>query len=129
MDKLIITAALTGAEVTRAANPNLPVTPQEIAWSAYQCYLAGASIVHVHVRRDDGTPTQDAAIFKEVIDLIRDRCDIIILVSTGGAVWMTPQERLQPVFLKPNLPMFSVQVCLPYSRVFLELVLSPLFTS
>ncbi|MEW5784380.1 MAG: 3-keto-5-aminohexanoate cleavage protein [Bacillota bacterium] len=107
MDKLIITAALTGAEVTRAANPNLPVTPQEIAWSAYQCYLAGASIVHVHVRRDDGTPTQDAAIFKEVIDLIRDRCDIIILVSTGGAVWMTPQERLQPVFLKPEMASFS----------------------
>ena len=93
MEKLIITAALTGAEVTRQDNPNLPVTPAEIAQAACDCCRAGASIAHIHVRRDDGTPTQDAALFNEVIELIRKECDIIIQLSTGGAVGMEPLER------------------------------------
>ncbi len=107
MSKLIITAALAGAEVTPADNPNLPVTPAEIARAAYECYLAGAAIVHVHVRGEDGAPTQDATVFRETIDLIQQKCNIIIQVSTGGAVGMTPQERLQPVYLKPEMASFS----------------------
>ena len=59
MEKLIITAALTGAEVTRAQQPNLPLTPEEIANEAYACYEAGASIVHIHARDEAGNPTQD----------------------------------------------------------------------
>ena len=54
MEKLIITAALTGAEVTREHQPNLPITPEEIAEEAYKCWQAGASIVHVHARNADG---------------------------------------------------------------------------
>jgi 3-keto-5-aminohexanoate cleavage enzyme len=100
---LIITAAVCGAEVTRADNPNLPITPPEIARACHECFLAGASIAHLHVREDDGTPTQDAAVFKEAIALIRQKCDMIIQVSTGGAVGMTPQERLQPVYLRPEM--------------------------
>lgn len=50
MEKLIITAALTGAEVTKEQQPALPISPEEIAQAAYDCYLAGASIVHVHAR-------------------------------------------------------------------------------
>lgn len=103
IDKLIITAALTGAEVTRQLNPNLPVNPAEIADAAYCCYEAGASIVHLHVRNEDETPSQAVELFRETIDLIKAKCNIIIQVSTGGAVGMTAEERLQPVYLKPEM--------------------------
>jgi len=102
-NKLIITCAITGAETTREAQPALPITPQEIADGAYEAYLAGASILHLHVRKDDGTPTQDVAIFKQAIDLIRAKCDMVIETTTGGAAWMTPEERLQPVTLNPEM--------------------------
>lgn len=104
MEKLIITCALTGAEVTKKQSPHVPYTPEEMAQSAYEAYSAGASILHVHVRRDDGTPTQDKNRFKEVIDAIRAKCpDAIIQVSTGGAVGMSDEERLQPVELYPEM--------------------------
>lgn len=103
MEKLIITAAMTGAEVTRQHNPNLPITAQEIGQAAYECWLAGASMVHLHVRKEDGSPTQDAAYFKAAMEEIRSRCDIIIQVSTGGAVGMSAEERIQPVYLKPEM--------------------------
>lgn len=103
MSKLIITAALVGAEVTKKDHPRLPVTPEEIAQAAYEARQAGASIIHLHVRRPDGTPTQDAEVFRETIGLIRDKCDVIIQVSTGGAVGMTPEERLAPVTLRPEM--------------------------
>lgn len=103
MDKLIITVALTGAEVTKADNPNLPVTPEEIARAAEEARAAGASIAHIHVRDERGLPTQSPEVFRRTIDLIRQRTDIIIQVSTGGAVGMTPAERLGPVYLKPEM--------------------------
>jgi 3-keto-5-aminohexanoate cleavage enzyme len=105
---LIITAALNGAEVTRAQQPALPITPDDIAMAAQQCALAGASIVHVHARHPDGTPTQDKAIYAEIIDKVRARCDIIVQVSTGGAVGMTAPERLQPVELQPEMATLSM---------------------
>jgi 3-keto-5-aminohexanoate cleavage enzyme len=108
MEKLIITAALTGAENTREATPHLPITPREIAADARRCMEAGASIVHVHARREDGTPTQDKEVYREIIHLIRQECPgLIIQVSTGGAVGMTPEERLQPVSLAPDMATLS----------------------
>ncbi len=96
MEKLIITAAICGAEVTKEHNPNVPYTVEEIAREAKSAYDAGASIIHLHVREDDGTPTQDKNRFKECIDAIRKVCpDVIIQPSTGGAVGMTDMERLQ----------------------------------
>ncbi len=103
MNKLIITAALVGAEVTRQEQPHLPLTPSEIADAAHDAWLAGASIVHLHARKPDGTSTQSATVFAEIIRLIRQRCDVIIQVSTGGAVGMTAAERLEPVTLKPEM--------------------------
>ena len=103
MEKLIITVALTGAEVTREDNPNLPVTASEIGEATYECYRAGAALVHLHVRKEDGTPTQEAAVFKAAIEQIRAKCDIIVQTSTGGAVGMSAEERLQPVYLKPEM--------------------------
>jgi 3-keto-5-aminohexanoate cleavage enzyme len=103
MDKLMITAAVVGAEITRNQQPNLPITPEEIADAAYSCYRAGASICHLHVRNDDGTPTQDRERYRATIAEIRKRCNIIVQVSTGGAVGMTAEERLQPIELNPEM--------------------------
>lgn len=90
---LIITVAPTGAEVTREQNPAVPYTPSEIAEETVAAHGAGASIVHLHVREPDGTPSADPALFKETIGQIRDRCDVITMVTTGGAVGMSTAER------------------------------------
>ena len=103
MYKTIITCAITGAETTKKDNPNLPVTPEEIADAAFDACEAGASILHLHVRDENGNPTQDVGIFKKTMELIRQKCDIVIEVTTGGAVGMTLEERLQPLDLKPEM--------------------------
>ncbi|NMB08418.1 MAG: 3-keto-5-aminohexanoate cleavage protein [Tissierellia bacterium] len=104
MDKLIITAAICGAEVTKEHNPNVPYTVEEIGREAESAYKAGASIIHLHVREDDGTPTQDKERFRVCIEEIKRRCpDVIIQPSTGGAVGMSDEERLQPVELLPEM--------------------------
>ncbi|HBS93680.1 MAG TPA: 3-keto-5-aminohexanoate cleavage protein, partial [Firmicutes bacterium] len=71
------------------------------------CQQAGASMVHLHARKPDGNSTQDAKVFGEIISGIRKRCDVIVQVSTGGAVGMTPEERLQPVQLNPEMATLS----------------------
>jgi 3-keto-5-aminohexanoate cleavage enzyme len=104
MEKLIITAAICGAEVTKEHNPAVPYTVDEIVREAESAVNAGASIIHLHVREDDGTPTQSKERFKACIDAIKNRCpDAIIQPSTGGAVGMSNEERLQPVELKPEM--------------------------
>jgi len=104
MEKLIITAAICGAEVLKEHNPAVPYTVEECVREAKSAYDAGASIIHLHVRYDDGIPTQDKARFKEVMDAIYNVCpDVIIQPSTGGAVGMTNDERLQPTELSPEM--------------------------
>lgn len=102
-EKLIITAAVTGAEVTKEDQPMLPISPNEIAEAAYEAYKVGASIVHVHARNDDGTSTQDKEIYKQIITKIKEKCDVIVQVSTGGAVGMSVEERMQPLLLAPEM--------------------------
>jgi 3-keto-5-aminohexanoate cleavage enzyme len=108
VEKLIITAALTGAEVTREQQPALPISPDEIAIAAEECVKAGASIVHLHARNADGSATQDKETYRRIITAIRQRCNVIIQVSTGGAVGMTPAERLAPVTLAPEMATLSM---------------------
>lgn len=103
MEKLVITVALDGAEVTKAQTPHLPVTPAELGADAERVRQAGAAMVHVHGRLPDGTSTQSREVYAEIIREIRARTDIIIQVSTGGAVGMTAAERLEPVFLRPEM--------------------------
>lgn len=104
MDKLIITAAICGAEVLKEHNPAVPYTVEECVREAKSAYDAGASIIHLHVRYDDGTPTQDKERFKTVMDAIYKVCpDVIIQPSTGGAVGMSNDERLQPTELNPEM--------------------------
>ncbi len=112
MDKLIITAAICGAEVTKEHNPAVPYTVEEIAREAYLAYKAGASIIHLHVREDDGTPTQNKERFRACIEAIKEKCpDAIIQPSTGGAVGMSNDERLQPLALNPEMATLDCGTC------------------
>lgn len=90
---MVITAAMVGAETTREQTPYLPITAEEIAEDAARCREAGAAMVHLHVRTPDGKPSQDTELFRAAIRAIRKRTDILIQVSTGGAVGMDVDER------------------------------------
>ena len=104
MEKLIITAAICGAEVMKKDNPNLPVTPEELTAAALAAEQAGASIIHLHVRDQQGQPTQSKEVFARVIALMQEQgLQAIIQPSTGGAAGMTWQERIQPVYLLPEM--------------------------
>lgn len=104
MEKLIITAAICGAEVYKKHNPAIPYTIEECVREAKSAYDAGASLIHLHVRWDDGTPTQDKERFRVIMEAIRKELpDVIIQPSTGGAVGMTNNERLQPTELNPEM--------------------------
>lgn len=103
MEKLIITVAGVGAETTKEAQPALPTTPEEIGVDAARCREAGAGMYHLHVRDAQGRPTQSRDVFEAAIREIRARTDIIIQTSTGGAMGMTADERLQPLELGPEM--------------------------
>lgn len=112
MEKLIITAAICGAEVTKEQNPAVPYTIEEMVREAKSAADAGAAIIHVHVREDDGTPTQDKERFRVVMDAIREACpDVIMIPSTGGAVGMSAEERLQPTELYPEMATLDCGTC------------------
>lgn len=109
MEKLIISACICGAEVTKENNPAVPYTVEEIVREAKSAYDAGAALIHLHVRWDDGTPTQDKGRFQECVDAIRKVCpDVIIQPSTGGAVGMTDLERLQSTEITPTPEMATL---------------------
>jgi len=111
MEKLIITAAISGAEVTKEHNPAVPYTIVEVVREAKSAVDAGASVIHLHVRKDDGTPTQSKDRFQEAINAIRQACgDVIIQPSTGGAVGMSDLERLQSTEVTPT-PEFATLDC------------------
>ena len=103
MEKLIITCAITGAETTKQACPALPTTPDEQAQAAFDCWKAGASVIHLHVRDDQGQPTPSLDRFKEAITKIRAKCPVIIQISTGGAVGDPMDKRTAPLTLKPEM--------------------------
>jgi 3-keto-5-aminohexanoate cleavage enzyme len=96
---MVLTAAMVGAEVTRAQTPYLPITAEEIGEDAARCREAGAAMVHIHVRTADGKPSQDTELFRAAIREIRKRCDILVQTSTGGAVGMSVDERCGPLRL------------------------------
>jgi 3-keto-5-aminohexanoate cleavage enzyme len=103
MDKLIITAAIQGAELTKEKTPHLPISPEEVAQEAFQAWRAGAGIIHLHVRDDQGQPTQDPKYYELNMEAIeRTGCQAVIQVSTGGAVGMSLETRMGPLRLKPE---------------------------
>ena len=110
MQKLIITAAITGSRITRDITPHIPLTPEEIVQSAYECWQAGASIVHIHVRDPNtGQGTQDVEIFRQVVEPLRGKTDLILCLTTSGIPGrnLPTEARLAPVDLKPELASFD----------------------
>lgn len=105
MTKVILTAALVGAELSRKETPYLPLTPDDIAQAAKLTVEAGAAIVHVHVRDGEGRPTNSAEVFKETLKKIKERCRPvpIIQVSTGGAVGDSFESRAEPLEAGPDM--------------------------
>jgi 3-keto-5-aminohexanoate cleavage enzyme len=93
----IITAAIVGAETTRAQNPYLPITAEELGEEAARCAAAGATVIHLHARDSSGGASQDTGLFRAAIRAIRSRCDVIVQTSTGGAVGMSVAERAGPL--------------------------------
>lgn len=105
---LLITCPVVGAELTKEEYPHLPTTPDEIAKSAVDAVKAGASIIHLHVRDEEGRPSQRVEIFEDVTKKIRKNCDCILQYSTGGAVGTSLDERCAPITLKPDMATLSM---------------------
>jgi 3-keto-5-aminohexanoate cleavage enzyme len=100
---VVLTVAITGADVFRENNPNIPYTTKEIADSSIEAGEAGATVVHLHVREDDGTPSGRPELFKDVIERIRAGSGLLTMVSTGGANDMTIEERTTGLEAKPDI--------------------------
>ncbi len=108
-NKVIVTAALTGAVTTKADNINLPTQPKEIAASAIACYEAGASAVHIHVRDDDDSASMRFDKFAEAVKLIREaNCPVLVNLTSSGGQGFSWEERIRPFKeLKPELASFD----------------------
>jgi 3-keto-5-aminohexanoate cleavage enzyme len=123
MGKLIITVGITGSRITREQTPHIPITPAEIVQSGIEAWKSGAAVLHIHVR-DPQTRlgTQDLAIFKEVVDRIRDETDAILCLTTSGIPGrnLPIEDRLQPLALKPELVSFDAGSVNMGSNVFLN---------
>jgi 3-keto-5-aminohexanoate cleavage enzyme len=100
---VVLTVAVTGADVFRENNPNIPYTTAEIADSSIEAAQAGATVVHLHVREDDGTPSGRPELFKDVIQRIRAGSDVLTMVSTGGSNDMTIEERTTGLEAQPDI--------------------------
>lgn len=106
--KTIITVAPTGAWPTKKDNPNIPITPQEIADDVYECYKAGASIAHIHVRDDEGKGTMDKVKFEETVRLIKEKCDIVINCTTSGELGADNERRQEHLrTIRPELASYD----------------------
>ena len=107
MKKTIITAATTGAWPKKKDNPNVPMTPSEIADDIFRCWKAGAAVAHLHMRDDSGDGTMDVAKFRETVELLRQRypkCDIILNMTTSGDLNATDETRqLHVKELRPEM--------------------------
>ncbi len=103
MEPLIITCAPVGAEITPDQTPHLPHTPARLGETARKIREAGASIVHVHCRNDDGSNTHEVERFREAYAEIRAASDLIVQFSTGGAIGMSPEERAAVLALRPEM--------------------------
>lgn len=108
MEKLIITAAVTGAWPTKADNPSVPTTPEEIADSVYACWQAGAAIAHLHMRDAEEQGTMDADLFEDAVKRIQAKCDIVLNLTTSGELGASDERRYAHLIrLKPDLASYD----------------------
>ena len=110
-NKVIITAAVTGAWPKKENNPNVAMTPQEIADDVYACWKAGAAVAHLHMRDDEGNGTMDTAKFEETVNLIHTKypdCDIVLNLTTSGDIHADDEIRVAHVKkLKPEMASYD----------------------
>jgi len=99
----VITAALTGPVATKQDCPHLPTTPQEIAAAAGGAFEAGAAVVHVHVRDDQGRPTADLGIARRTVELIEQACPALVQLSTGVGLDVPFEDRERLVEARPRM--------------------------
>lgn len=103
-NKLIINVALTGNVPRKSDNPNVPISPEEIADDASKCFKEGATVFHVHPRDTDGSPSCRRELFEEIISKIRKRCPgAIVSATTSGRLFKTFEERSTPLHLEGEL--------------------------
>ena len=108
--KTVVMVAPTGSRYMKADHPAIPLSPREIAEDVAACVEAGASVAHLHARGPDGRSTQDPEVYREIIERIRERTDVVIQLSIG-AKGFTVDEALRPLVLEPemaSLPMRNV---------------------
>ncbi|MCO5179374.1 MAG: 3-keto-5-aminohexanoate cleavage protein [Anaerolineae bacterium] len=104
MPKTIITAALTGVLTTRAQSPAIPYTPEEIAEEARRSVEAGAGIVHIHARQDDGRPAYNVETYARIDAAVRARCPEVIINYSTGAVGVSREARVAHIAtLRPDM--------------------------
>src|SRR5262250_3765490 len=98
----LITVAPTGAESEKSAVPALPVTLDELVTTAKECQAAGAAVIHVHIRDDRAQPTLDLARLTDTVAALRESTDLIVQLSTGGAVTDPEPDRLRVLEADPD---------------------------
>ncbi|GAB3228322.1 3-keto-5-aminohexanoate cleavage protein [Glycomyces halotolerans] len=103
MDRTLITVAPTGAEVDKAEAPALPVTLDELVDTAIACERAGAAVIHVHIRDAEAEPTLDRGRLLETVAALRDSTDLVVQLSTGGAVTDPEADRLAVLDAEPDM--------------------------
>jgi len=103
MEKLVITVAPTGSVPRKKDTPHVPVTPDEIAETAYLCEQEGASVIHVHCRDENEKPTSRYEVFKETVDKIRRRTKLVVMTSTSGIAGQTDEDRAAPLRTGPDM--------------------------
>jgi 3-keto-5-aminohexanoate cleavage enzyme len=107
-NKVILTVATTGAWPSRKDTPYVPLQPEEIAEEVFACYKAGASIAHIHVRDDEDKASMSFEKFEKTVKLIRERCDIVLNLTTSGGIGLTDEVRMKPFMeLKPELASYD----------------------
>ncbi len=108
-DKIIISAALTGAATNRSHCPDIPYRPEEIGVEAKRAVDAGASIVHIHAREDDGVPSWRTEVFEDIQKEVRKRCPEVIINYSTGAIGLSVKERIAHLApTKPEMAAFNM---------------------
>ena len=107
-NKVILTVATTGAWPTKNETSYVPLTPEEIADEVYACYKAGASIAHIHVRDDEGKASMSFEKFDKTVKLIREKCDIVLNLTTSGGIGLDDEIRMKPFMeLRPEMASYD----------------------
>lgn len=107
-NKVILTVATTGAWPTKKDTPNIPLQPEEIANDILDCYNAGASIAHIHVRNDENKASMSFEKFNQTVKLVREKCDIVVNLTTSGGIGLSDDVRIKPFSeLKPEIASFD----------------------